>query len=92
MGRRAIAPIVPIKYELKLPSEVMPGPLVIQIQIQPMCMYLYLIKCTGASQEISKTKIQSLMHSNATVQWGEMALNRQHLFTCKKQLDEKYLF
>ena len=28
---------VPIKYELKSPSEVMPGLLVIQIQIQAMC-------------------------------------------------------
>ena len=31
---------LPIKYELKLPPEVMPGLLVIQIQIQVMCPYL----------------------------------------------------
>ena len=40
IGNNQPYPLLLIKYELKLPLEVMPGLLVIQIQIQAMCFVL----------------------------------------------------
>jgi hypothetical protein len=70
--------LLPIKHELKLPSEVMPGLLVIQIQIQAMCVATNVKFCFQV-KTFSLQKYDTSSMSNSTSGSAKFIIKQSNL-------------